>query len=157
MKMRTLLLPALLLALSVPNTSYADHHPQRQSARSPILVVEAKNSDGTQLLLAVYNDGGSSLSRKDEDAPEGELCSATASAASLKTLEDALLAAGARHLSSQAPVEGASQKTISFFPSEDNSSHTEGNTFVYFLRQGPYLAVGTAITNFINDVFAGCV
>jgi len=159
MKIRTLLLPALLLMLTLPSVSYAERKPEQQVGRRLILVLESRKTEGVSLVLTVYSDGGTALARKDQDNPEGELCTATVSAASLQTLQESLRKAGALHLQSQTPVPNASQKTVSFFAGDDEAEGAQphGHTFVYFLRQEPYLTVETAILQFIAENFADCI
>jgi hypothetical protein len=155
MKIKALFLSVLFLALLGPSALHAAKH--RRPDRAPVLVLESSNSEGVSLLLTVYNDGGSALARKDEDSPEGELCTAQAPAASLQTLQAALRHAGALHLRSQPPTAGFSRKTVSFFITDEEAARTQGNTFVYYVRQDSYLVIETAVLNFISDNFGNCV
>jgi len=154
MKFKTLLFSTLVVTLLGSSVLFASPH---QPGRAPILLLESQNSEGVSLLLTVYNDGGSALARKDEDNPEGELCTAQASAASLQTLQSSLRSAGALHLKSQEPNPDFSRKTVSFFIGNGEANRTHGNSFVYFVRQGPYLTIESAILNFIAENFGNCI
>lgn len=46
---------------------------------------------------------------------------------------------------------------MSFFLGDDEAARTHGNTFVYFVRQGPYLTIETAVLSFIAENFGNCI
>ncbi|MEA2602186.1 MAG: hypothetical protein QOF89_3178 [Acidobacteriota bacterium] len=151
MKFRFAFLP--LFAFLLPAALLADGP---HTGRAPVLVAQINNGSDVRLVLNVYTDGEAVLARKDADAPEGEICSATLSAAGLEALENALHEAGALHLGDAVPVPNVTRKTITFFIGADQVGRTRGNTFSYFRTEGPYLPVARALSALLAN-FEDCI
>jgi hypothetical protein len=145
-----------LFSLLSPATLLAHDEDEQRNSRAPVLLVEINNRGNVLLMLTVYDDGEAILARKDEDAPNGEICSSIVPAADLEVLGSTLRAAGALRLPDVDPVPNSTRKTVSFFIGADEHSRTHGNTFSYSKAEGPYLTVAQAISKLISNNFQNC-
>jgi len=146
-----------LFSLLSPLALRADDQHGEKAGRSPMVLAEVTNNGDVRLLLAVYDDGEAILTRKDNDEPDGEICSSIVPAAYLETLAATFREAGAMDLRDVEPVPGFTRKTVSFFVNPGRSGLTHGNTFSYSRAEGPYLNIALAINALIADHFEDCI
>jgi len=152
------ILPALMFLISTALLADDHHnHHGRPAGRAPVLIVEINSAGDVRFQLTVYNDGGAVLARKDGDAPDGEICTATIPDAALAVFEDKMDEVDALQLPDQSPVPNTTRKTVSFFAEPGQSGRIHGNTFIYFRAEGPYLTVAQAISELYADPFQDCI
>ena len=141
-----------LLALLAPLALRADQG--EKAGRSPVILAEVNNQGDVRLLAASpRRRRRGHPHEKDNDEPDGEMCSSIVPAAYLEALAATLSEEGAMHLRDVEPVPGFTRKTVSFFVSPGSSGLTLGNTFSYSRAEGSYLNIARAINALIADQF----